>query len=107
MEAVQTATFETVWAILEKNAVEMEKLRESQKETERQMKEDRAASKAEFNERIGKFTTLFGEMTEYMVAPGLREKFKELGFIFPKVNSNSNVRDYDNNIFFEVDVMLE
>ncbi|MDR0486831.1 MAG: hypothetical protein LBG91_01155, partial [Treponema sp.] len=82
MADVMTAnapTFESVWAILEKNAVEMEKLRESQKETERIMKETQAAFQADFNDRIGKFTTLFGEMTEYMVAPKLREKFTEFG----------------------------
>ncbi|MDR0456749.1 MAG: hypothetical protein LBH20_08725, partial [Treponema sp.] len=56
---------------------------------------------------IGKFTTLFGEMTEYMVAPKLREKFIEFGLDFPKANSNTRVNDRVNKISFEVDVMLE
>jgi hypothetical protein len=113
MEAVQTVGFtspEAIWATLDrvgerldKVAQRQEELTESQKETDRIMRENQA----DFNNRMGKFTTLFGEIAEYMVAPKLREKFKELGLIFPKANPNSNVRDYDNNIFFEVDVMLE
>jgi hypothetical protein len=92
--------FEQVWAALMET-------REQQKETARQMKEDRAAFQADFNDRIGKFTTLFGEMTEYMVAPKLREKFTEFGLDFPRANSNTRVNDKINKISFEVDVMLE
>ena len=42
-----------------------------------------------------------------MVAPNLREKFRELGLDFPKANRNSDVSDYKNKIFMEIDVMLE
>jgi hypothetical protein len=88
MEAVQTAnaaTFETVWAALQ--------------ETDRIVRENAR--------QIGNLGNRFGDVIEYMVAPNLSEKFKELGLVFPKANQNSRVRDYDNNIFFEVDVMLE
>ena len=61
----------------------------------------------EFNKRIGSLTNLFGEIAEYMVAPKLREKFSELGLDFPKANPNSSVNDRVNNIFLEIDVMLE
>ena len=93
-------TFEHVWAALMETRARQEK-------DAREMKESLEKSREEFDKRLGNFTNLFGEIAEYMVAPKLREKFKELGLIFPKANSNSNVRDYDNNIFFEVDVMLE
>jgi hypothetical protein len=100
MEATQTPpSFETVWAILQENAQGMKELRESQKETDRIVKENA--------KQIGKFSNRFGEIVEHLVAPNLREKFKELGLIFPKTNLNSGVRDYDNNIFLEIDVMLE
>ncbi|MDR0474327.1 MAG: hypothetical protein LBH43_11730 [Treponema sp.] len=100
MEAVQTAeslgshtpTFESVWATLDR-------LAESQKDTERIVKENARI--------IGNLGNRLGDVIEYMVTPNLHEKFKELGLIFPKANQNSRVRDYDNNIFFEVDVMLE
>jgi hypothetical protein len=99
MEAVQTASFETVWATLDIVSKKQAELTESQKETDRQMKE--------YNKRFGDFTKRFGEVVEYMVAPNLREKFKEFGLNFPKSNSNTDVSDHDNNIFLEIDVMLE
>jgi hypothetical protein len=105
--------FEQVWAALMET-------REQQKETDRQMKETARRQEEtslqiketdrqikDFNKRFGDFTNRFGEVVEYMIAPNLREKFKEYGLSFPKANSNTDVSDYDNNIFLEIDVMLE
>jgi hypothetical protein len=106
METTQTTnplTFETVWAGLQEERRLIQELRESQEESEkehdRQMKE--------YNRRFGEFANRFGEIVEYMVAPNLREKFRELGLNFPQANSGSVISDYDNNIFLEVDVKLE
>jgi hypothetical protein len=44
---------------------------------------------------------------EYMIAHNLCEKFIELGFVFQKPNSGTRVYDHTNDIYFEVDVMLE
>jgi ribosomal protein S17 len=110
MEATQTVehpSFESVWAglqevrqILKENA---ESLKESQKENERLRKE----SEADFNRRIGQWTNFFGEISEYLVVPKLCEKFTEFGFDFHKASQNIKVKDKDNNIFLEVDVLLE
>jgi len=92
MEATQTPntpSFETVWAALQ--------------ETDRIMKENAA----DFNRRLGEYINLFGEVTEYTMAPKLREKFIEFGFTFPKAERNVSIRDNTNNIFLEIDVMLE
>jgi chemotaxis protein histidine kinase CheA len=135
MEAVQTVehpTFETVWAALQEVA---ERQREMQREAaewqekmqreaaERQEKMQREAAERqreaaerkketdremkEFNRRFGDFTNRFGEVVEYMIAPNLQEKFRELGLTFPQTNSGSYISDYDNNIFLEIDVKLE
>ena len=88
--------FEQVWAALMETR---EQQKDQQKENDRQMKE--------FNKRFGDFTNRFGEVVEYMIAPNLREKFRELGLNFPSVNSGSDVRDYENNIFLEIDAKLE
>jgi len=88
MEATQTAnppSFETVWAVLQEVA-------KRQEENARQ---------------IGKLSSRMGEVVEHMVAPNLREKFRELGYDFPKANPNSDVSDRTNNIHLEIDVMLE
>jgi hypothetical protein len=78
-------SFESVWVALQ--------------ETDRIVRENA--------KQIGKLNNRFGEIVEYMVAPNLREKFRELGLNFPKANPNSDVSDYDNNIFLEIDIMLE
>ena len=95
MGALQTAnspSFETVWAILQENAIQLKEMAKQQKETDKQ---------------LGKLGKRMGEVVEYMVAPNLREKFRELGYDFPKANPNSDVSDKTNNIFLEIDVMLE
>ena len=99
MEEVQipnTATFETVWATLDR-------LAESQKETERILKEQGES----VNNRIGSLTNLFGDVTESMIAPKICEKFEDFGFNFPRANPNVRINDRVNNISFEVDMLLE
>ena len=133
MEAVQTArhpqdatppNFESVWALFQE-------IGEKQKETDRQMKEnaerldrqmqetdrkmqetDRKMQETdrkmqETDRRLGKLGIRMGEVIEYMVAPNLREKFRELGYDFPQANQNSDVSDRKNKIFLEIDVKLE
>jgi len=120
-------TFDQVWAALMEDRAQMKELRESQKETDRQIKEtdrqmketdrqmketDRQMKETdrqmkEYNKRFGNFTRRLGEVVEYMIAPNLREKFSELGLVFPKANTNSDVSDFVNKIFLEIDVMLE
>jgi hypothetical protein len=74
-------------------------MKEAQKETDRQIKE--------YNKRFGDFTKRFGEVVEYMIAPNLCEKFRELGYNFPQSHSGTRVEDYTNKIHFEIDVKLE
>jgi hypothetical protein len=100
VQTVEHPTFETVWVALQEVA-------ERQKETDRIIKENTERQTKEFNERFGFFTKRFGEVVEYMVAPNLREKFREFGYNFPKTNAPSVISDHDNNIFLEIDVMLE
>ena len=120
MPATQTAnppSFESVWASLQEFSQGMIELRESQKEltasqkeyaenlkeTERFLKE----KNAEFYEKLGHLTNLFGDVTEAMVAPKICEKFEEFGLIFPQANPNARFNDRINKISFEVDIMLE
>lgn len=123
MEAVQTTmqpkddnppSFETVWAAL-KEVAERQKetdrqMKESAEQFDRQMKESAARFDKQMQDtdrRLGKLGNRMGEIVEHMVAPNLREKFRELGLNFPKANPNSDVSDYDNKIFLEIDVLLE
>ena len=106
MGATQTANspnFDTVWAVMQENAQQMRELRESQKETDRQMKE----SREDFNTRLGALTNLFGDFTLGMVAPKLCEKFTDYGFIFPRANKEVEINDKINRICLEIDILLE
>jgi hypothetical protein len=124
MEAVQTRVehpnFETVWASLQEAAKGHREIREllkenaeQLKETDRQLKENAEQMKEtdrqmkETDKRLGKLTNRFGEVIEYMVAPNLQEKFRELGFNFHMGNNGTKVTDYDNNIFLEIDFLLQ
>ena len=89
-------TFESVWAILQEVA-------QNQKETDRILKE----KNAEFYEKLGHLTNLFGDVTEAMVAPKICEKFEEFGLYFPQANPNVRINDRRRNISFEIDIMLE
>ena len=102
MPAVQTAnppSFESVWAILERVSTKQEELVASQKETDRIVKETA--------KQIGKLNNRFGEIVEYMVAPNLREKFKEYGLKFREAMTDRVFSDDDDNTLFEVDVFLQ
>jgi hypothetical protein len=110
MGAVQTATFESVWAVLQEVAASqaetdrlIKETRESQKETDRIVRENAKQQ----DKQIGKLGKRMGEAIEYMVAPNLRQKLRDLGLTFPSVNIDSDVADFDNDIFFEIDVKLE
>jgi len=110
MGTVQTSVdhpnADTVWAILREVSKMQKDLAEKQKQTDRQI-EKTSRQMDEYNKRFGDFTRRFGEVVEYMIAPNLCEKFAEFNLVFQKSNSGTRVKDYENKIFFEVDVMLE
>ena len=103
METAQTAdhpNFETVWAALQDVA-------ERQKETDRLFKETREQMK-ETGKLIGKLGNRFGELVEHLVAPGIKEKFNELGFNFDASLENWKIRDPGNpDTRAEIDIFLE
>ena len=127
LPASENLSFEQVWAILQETArrqkeslkwqEEFAKRQEEnakwQKETDQLIKEtdqlmkENARQMKDFDKRFGEFSNRFGEVVEHMIAPNLMEKFKELGLKFPQVCSNKYVSDFDNNIFLEIDFMLE
>ena len=98
--------FQQVWAALMENREQQKELRESQKETDRIVKEN-ARQMKETDKQLGRLGRRFGEVVEYMVAPNLRDKFRELGYDFPSVTQNSDVSDRKNNISLEIDIKLE
>ncbi|GHT02773.1 hypothetical protein FACS1894139_01580 [Planctomycetales bacterium] len=109
------ATPEMVWALLRENAVQLEKLRErdeertrefdremrelreSQKETDRIMKETR--------KEFGHFKNRFGELVEELLSPSMKKRFRAIGYKFTKVSSRIEIGE--NPVLAEIDVLLE
>jgi hypothetical protein len=84
--------FEQVWAAIQANNEQIKELRESQKETAKQ---------------LGNLGNRFGEMVEYMIVPNLVTKFNELGFPFTKAYQDTVIEDREHDISTEVDAFLE
>ena len=92
-------TFEQVWASIQELK---ESQRKSLKETERLMKE----SARRLDKKLGDLGNRFGEMIESLASPGLKAKFRALGFHFTESSRDKEFADGKRTIA-EVDVFLE
>ena len=114
METTFVPTFETVWAALQENAVQLEKMREEQRETARQMKKTDEQMKRtdeqmkRTDERMGFLTNRFGELAEHLVAPGINDRFNELGYNFQMMATKGcTLKDEKGKIIAEIDLLLQ
>ena len=96
---LKETSFEQIWAILDKTADRLDRITERQEETSQQIKE--------IGKRFGDFTNSFGDVVEYMIAPNLQEKFRDLGYDFQEASTKHKVHDKKNEIKFEIDVFLQ
>jgi hypothetical protein len=93
-------TFEQVWAALMEDRESMKELRERQKETARIIED--------VGKRMGYMDNRFGELAEHLVAPGIMEKFNELGYEFTGCANNYKIKENgDPRAVAEVDILLE
>ena len=84
-----------------------DELTKKMEETDRQMKETDRRMK-ETDRRMGFLHNSFGELAEHMVAPGIADKFNELGHHFDGVACGGyEIRDNKGKTIAEVDVLLE
>ena len=117
MGTVQTATPDSVWAMLQELAASQRELTASQKETDRIIKENAAINAAsqektdkqikKINKLHGDFTNKFGTMVEHMVAPNLQNRFADLGLEFGEVGNDVKMKDKKHNISLQIDVYLQ
>ena len=104
------ATPAEIWAILRETALLQKETDRRMKETDRIVKENALQmkeSKENFNARLGSLTNLFGDFTLGMIAPKLREKFMDMGLVFPRSSREFEISDKKNKISFEIDILLE
>ncbi|MCL2380038.1 MAG: hypothetical protein FWC64_00420 [Treponema sp.] len=91
------ATPQELWAILQENAAQ-------QKETDRLLKETRKQIDRN-NKIVGELGNSFGEIVEHLVAPGIQERFADMGLHFD--NLSPNVRMMENKkTIAEIDLLL-
>ena len=102
MEATQTTDSEDTQeekVTFESLLADFREIREIQRETTKQMEEA--------NKRLGRYENRYGEMVEHMVKPALVKGFNELGFEVTRAGQNIKIFDAKNNIFTEIDYILE
>ena len=102
MSELQTEglSFEKVWAMFQETDRKMKETDRKMEETARQMKET--------DRKIGELGNRFGELAEHLVAPGITEKFNELGFHFTQISRDHAFKDpATRRTLAEVDIYLE
>jgi hypothetical protein len=102
--------FDKVWAAL------ME-LKESQRETDRQIKESERIFREsrretdrqmkETDRKISKLGSRLGDLIEHLTASNILEEFKKLNYEFTRISRNTKIKDPDNRILAEIDIYLE
>ena len=104
-------TFEQVWAgLMETRKQQKKDRRRMQKafeKADKQMEETRKQMK-ETGRRMGYLSNRFGELAEHLVAPGIVERFNELGYRFNSVATRGcTVYGENGKIKAEIDILLE
>jgi len=121
-------TFEKVWAmfqetdrkfqetdrLMKENAERQKETDRKFQETDRLMKENAESQKEtarhmkETSEKMGFLNNRFGELAEHLVAPGIAEKFNELGHHFDGIAEGGyKIRDEKGKVIAEIDILLE
>jgi len=97
----------------EREAERQKKAAEREKEAEKRRKEFEEWKKANersikaLNYQMGGLHNSFGEMAEYMVAPGVVDLFNDIGYhITEDVTPNKRIRDEKKNIRAEIDLYM-
>ena len=107
-------TFRELWASFKETENRFKDIASKQEGTENLLKD--IARKQEETDRqlkktdriVGDLGNRFGEMAEYLVAPNIEEKFNKLGFHFQGcLPGGMEIRDKENNILAQIDIMLE
>jgi len=121
------ATPEEIWAILRETTEKQKENERQWAESKRQHDEDRAGTKRQrdedwerlnkmfdktdrridnANEKIGGLDNSLGEIVEHLVAPGIEDRFAELGFSFDRISPNVRMKK-DGKLLAEIDLLLE
>ena len=103
METTQTVehpTFESVWAMMQENAAQMQGLKLRMDQTERMVRRN--------GKQMGDLHRKFGNLAEHLVVPGINKRFNEMGYHFGDVSpGGQKIMDEQGNVKTQIDVLLE
>ena len=110
VQTVNTATFESVWATLDRITLRQEEtdriIRENAKEQkERADQLDRQME--ETDRRISRLGNRIGELIEHFASPNLLEKFEEFDYEFTSISRNIIIKNKRKEHLAEIDILLE
>ena len=95
-----SANLDIISAMQKETAKSMEDTDRKMKETSMQMKET--------DRKMGELFNRFGELAEHLVAPGIADKFNNLGYHFDAVIPGGYViKDENRKVIAEIDILLE
>ena len=107
-------TFEQVWAAImedRKNIAEQANIMAEQAKNRAKFDAEWEEAKKEMRElsrQMGGLHNSFGEMAEHMVAPGIEDKFNEIGFNFDSVATKGmKITGADKKIKAQIDIVME
>ncbi|MDR0703485.1 MAG: hypothetical protein LBF88_00700 [Planctomycetaceae bacterium] len=74
------------------------------KETDKQI----AETDKQLSKQIGKLSNRFGDLAEHLVAPGIADRFNELGYHFDnEFPGGLKIKDDQNQVIAQIDILLE
>ena len=107
---VNPPSFESVW-------VALDRLTESQKETDRIVRENAEQQKEraerldrqmeETDRKISRLGNRIGELIEHFAAPNVLEKLEEFGYEFTSISRNHIIKNKNKKHLAEIDILLE
>ncbi|MDR1485121.1 MAG: hypothetical protein LBT09_09900 [Planctomycetaceae bacterium] len=113
-------TFEKVWQMFQETAEQMKdtdrRLKETEeivKETNRGLQETKRMMQKtdkfikDLGKQMGGLNKSFGELAEHLVAPGMIRIFNSLGHHFYEVSRNIEIKDGNDKILTELDLLLD
>ncbi|GHV96776.1 hypothetical protein AGMMS50293_30960 [Spirochaetia bacterium] len=106
-------TLDDVWAAIRETQEAHKETEKAIKETQKQV--DKTSKTVEETQKqvdkatqaVGKLGNRLGDMAEHLLTPNLIEQFKKYGFNFGRMGANVRMEDNVNEIYAEIDAMLE
>jgi predicted glycoside hydrolase/deacetylase ChbG (UPF0249 family) len=91
-EPRKALSFEDVWVMFQETDRKFQETDRKMKETDRQ---------------IGRLGNRLGDLIEHLTASNLLDQFRLLNYTFTRISRNTKIKDPDNRIRAEIDLLLE